>query len=143
MNKRTTTIILLFVIAFLFLTPLMLYFFNEQTIYELSIPNADTVKNIKLTNNNTSIFIDDNNSIEEFINSFSNVNTITKKVSVQDWPVNTSQELSILFSFKDEQKQPFLIYVYQKKHNYYIEQPYNGIYPISKSQYEFFISYLS
>ena len=53
---------------------------------------------------------------------------------IQDIPVNTEEKLKIDFHFVE--KGTSTLFLYKRKNNFYIEQPYNGIYKITEREYE-------
>lgn len=141
MKKKSTAIILLSIVIFLFLTPLLLYFFREKTTYTLNLPDAETIQSIEIRTLKNNKFFYDTETIKEILDMTNEPLRKTTIESIQDWPVNASEEISIIFNCKNETTGTFIVYLYKRNNNYYIEQPYNGIYPIRRSEYQDFISY--
>lgn len=101
---------------------------NKRT-YSLELPIAEEISNITLEN----IDITDSQKIKNIIDILGGIKRITKKESIQDMPVNAENEIKI--NFKITNNEIKTIFVYKRKNKYYIEQPYNGIYEISKEEY--------
>ena len=60
-------------------------------------------------------------------------NQITTQESINDNPVNPDILFLVTFKKNDETTK---VYIYKKNNQYYIEQPYNGIYTIAKRDFE-------
>lgn len=91
----------------------------------------DGFTSITLEKNNEEITIETNDNVKSIINKLNNLEKVTTPKSIQDIPVNMEDEIKI--TFNDEKNTT--IYTYMKNNNYYIEQPYNGIYEITKEEY--------
>lgn len=73
----------------------------------------------------------DKESIEEIYEVFADKKTNVE--SVNDIPVNP--DILYFFKFKNESGNYKSAYIYKKGNQYYIEQPYNGIYQITEDEY--------
>lgn len=62
------------------------------------------------------------------------VKRITKEANVQDYPINSSDIITVEFHLKEQGSS--LLYLYKRNNKFYIEQPYNGIYKISEDDYK-------
>lgn len=99
---------------------------NIYKLNEVSSITIDTMSQY----DNTKEFTDEN-SINEIYNVF--VNKKTNIESVNDTPVNPDTMYVINFKTKNDDSK--LIYIYKKGNNYFIEQPYNGVYQLTKEEY--------
>lgn len=109
--------------------------------YSLNIPASDSIISISLENDTNKVEIDNEKDIEKLINVISSVKRTTSKESIQDAPVNVDNYIKVDFNFKTVESST--IFIYQKKKNYCIEQPYNGIYEITKEEYNKIVDYLN
>ena len=107
---------------------------NLTKTYNLDILNLDEISSVTI--DTLSEFgkvkeITDEKTIEIVHNVFNNKTTQIE--SVNDNPINPE----ILFSvtFKNNNGDYKLAYIYKKGNKYYIQQPYNGIYQITKDEY--------
>lgn len=98
------------------------YNLDILNLYQISSITIDTLSEFEKVKE-----ITDKETIETVYNVFNN--KTTQKESVNDNPINPE----ILFSvtFKNDNGDYKLAYIYKKDNKYYIEQPYNGIYEIS------------
>ena len=99
---------------------------NIYKLNEVSSITIDTMSQY----DNTKEFTDEN-SINEIYNVF--INKKTNIESVNDTPVNPDTMYVINFKTKNDDSK--LIYIYKKGNNYFIEQPYNGVYQLTKEEY--------
>lgn len=108
----------------------------EYTLNLPPISDIDSVEIVKIKSDKN-ILIEDYNDIKEIIEILSNKKT--KEQSNQDSPTNTKELYTINFIYKE--KGSAFLYLYKRKNNYYIEIPYDGIYKLSKTEYNKIISY--
>ena len=108
---------------------------NLAKTYNLDILNLDQISSVII--DTLSEFgkvkeITDKETIETVYNVFNNKTTQIE--SVNDNPINPE----ILFSvtFKNNNGDYKLAYIYKKDNKYYIEQPYNGIYETSLDSFK-------
>lgn len=73
----------------------------------------------------------DEETIEKIYKVFANRKTNVE--SIDDVPANP--DLLYLVKFKNTSENYKLAYIYKKGNKYYIQQPYNGIYQITKDEY--------
>ena len=136
MKKRYICIILIILFLVLILGAYY-YFFNNRT-YKLKLPEAEKIGSISLEQEENIKSIYENEKIQDVIYVLNG--KTTKKESIQDTPINASNKIKIEFNFKEEGKS--VIFVYEKNNEYYIEQPYNGIYRISPDEYNSIEKYI-
>lgn len=106
---------------------------NQET-YEITIPSLDEITLVSIDSlsqyDNVTEF-DDKEEIAKIYHIFRN--QITTQESINDNPVNPDILFLVTFKKNDETTK---VYIYKKNNQYYIEQPYNGIYTIAKKDFE-------
>ena len=106
---------------------------NQET-YEITIPSLDEITLVSIDSlsqyDNVTEF-DDKEEIAKIYHIFRN--QITTQESINDNPVNPDILFLVTFKKNDETTE---VYIYKKNNQYYIEQPYNGIYTIAKRDFE-------
>lgn len=111
-----------------------LYFVNKPKI-TLNLPNIENLKSINIENKK----IEEPEKIKEIIEILSKKDRTTKKASIQDAPINTDETIKIEFHFIEQGTST--LFVYERSNHFYIEQPYNGVYEITESEYNKIKSY--
>lgn len=106
---------------------------NQET-YEITIPSLDEITLVSIDSlsqyDNVTEF-DGKEEIAKIYHIFRNQTTTQE--SINDNPVNPDILFLIIFKKNDETTK---VYIYKKNNQYYIEQPYNGIYTIAKKDFE-------
>ena len=106
---------------------------NQET-YEIAIPSLDEITLVSIDSlsqyDNVTEF-DDKEEIAKIYHIFRNQTTTEE--SINDNPVNPDILFLVTFKKNDETTK---VYIYKKNNQYYIEQPYNGIYTIAKRDFE-------
>ena len=106
---------------------------NQET-YEITIPSLDEITLVSIDSlsqyDNVTEF-DDKEEIAKIYHIFRN--QITTQESINDNPVNPDILFLVTVKKNDETTK---VYIYKKNNQYYIEQPYNGIYTIAKRDFE-------
>ena len=106
---------------------------NQET-YEITIPSLDEITLVSIDSlsqyDNVTEF-DDKEEIANIYHIFRNQTTTQE--SINDNPVNPDILFLVTFKKNDETTK---VYIYKKNNQYYIEQPYNGIYTIAKKDFE-------
>lgn len=106
---------------------------NQET-YKITIPSLDEITLVSIDSlsqyDNVTEF-DDKEEIAKIYHIFRNQTTTQK--SINDNPVNPDILFLVTFKKNDETTK---VYIYKKNNQYYIEQPYNGIYTIAKRDFE-------
>lgn len=106
---------------------------NQET-YEITIPSLDEVTLVSidsLSQYDDVTEFDDKEEIAKIYHIFRNQTTTQE--SINDNPVNPDILFLVTFKKNDETTK---VYIYKKNNQYYIEQPYNGIYTIAKKDFE-------
>ena len=106
---------------------------NQET-YKITIPSLDEITLVSIDSlsqyDNVTEF-DDKEEIAKIYHIFRNQTTTQE--STNDNPVNPDILFLVTFKKNDETTK---VYIYKKNNQYYIEQPYNGIYTIAKKDFE-------
>ena len=106
---------------------------NQET-YKITIPSLDEITLVSIDSlsqyDNVTEF-DDKEEIAKIYHIFRN--QITTQESINDNPDNPDILFLVTFKKNDETTK---VYIYKKNNQYYIEQPYNGIYTIAKRDFE-------
>ncbi|MBP3502877.1 MAG: DUF5301 domain-containing protein [Clostridia bacterium] len=140
MEKQRKFFIILVIILFLLMIVGIFYHFMNKRTYKLNLPQLDNLKSISLEQNANGKVISDNGEMKDIISSLNGKERATKEESIQDHPVNTTNEVKVDFNFKETGAST--LFIYEKNNKYYIEQPYNGIYRISEDEYNSIEKYI-
>ncbi len=140
MKKETKIAIIIFLIL-LFIITFILIILNKKN-YELNLPEQEKLKSITIEIQANQKEIIDTQEIQDIIYILNNSGKgrNTKQESINDFPVNTENIITVKFNFEEEGTST--IFVYIRNNNYYIEQPYNGIYKISGDEYNSIEKYI-
>ena len=130
--QRKFFIILIIILLMLMILGIFYYFMNSRT-YNLKLPQLEKLESISLEQDTNKKVINDNEKMKDIINILNERERTSKEESIQDSPVNTSNNVKIDFNFKETGAST--LFVYERNNKYYIEQPYNGIYKISMDEY--------
>lgn len=97
----------------------------------ITLPRADEITSIDITNAENTVSHSDKTWISEVIADISSSEP-TKKASVQDFPQAKSY-IKIDFQLETE---TITIFAYEDRGKYYLERPYQGIYKIDRKLFE-------
>lgn len=136
-NKLVCGLIVLFVIVTI--AGLVLYKLETRQVYILDIPNSYNLSSISYELESGSITVMTEKEMDKVLNGIYALNLSTKSVSVQDYPADVENLVSIRFYYKEEDSVGN-IYIYKKKNKYYLEEPYNGVYKITDENYNYIIN---
>ena len=137
MKKLLIALVIILIVLIVFITA---YHFRDRRTYELKIPQIEDLKSILLEQNANGKMISDNDEMKDVLDAINGVKRITQKESIQDAPVNVGDSIKVDFNFVEEGAST--LFVYKKNNKCYIEQPYNGIYPISVNEYNSIEKYI-
>ena len=139
--KKETKITIIILLIFLFTITFILIILNKRT-YELNLPKQEKLKSITIETQANQKEIIDTQEIRDIIYILNNSGKgrNTRQESINDFPVNTEKIIAVKFNFEEEGTS--IIFVYIRNDNYYIEQPYNGIYKISGDEYNSIEKYI-
>lgn len=133
MKKKLKIFIGIAIIMVVVLAIFIVVQINQET-YEIAIPSLDEVTLVSIDSlsqyDNVTEF-DDKEEIAKIYHIFRNQTTTQE--SINDNPVNPDILFLVTFKKNDETTK---VYIYKKNNQYYIEQPYNGIYTIAKRDFE-------
>lgn len=131
------------VIFFIFICTIVVLFsykYRDRRTYELNLPQIEETLRVELEQKADGVAVFGIEEMEDIRNVLLGVKRITTTESVQDSPVNVDNKIKIDFYFDEEKCST--VFVYKKNFNYYIEQPYNGIYRISADEYNSIEKYI-
>lgn len=107
--------------------------------YTLQLPLMEgSFETITIEQNEIETTIEDRNEINDIINILSGTGRKTRTESIQDFPANVENVISVHFNCGEI----FTLFVYKKNNEYFIEQAYNGIYRISADEYNSIEKYI-
>lgn len=106
---------------------------------KINLPKMGEVKEVLIKEDNRVVTISDKKEIEKIYKTIENKKSMKK--SVTDTPKAVKKLTKISFIIGEEEKN--IMNIYMKDDMYYLEQPYNGIFKLSKKEYEDIMMYLS
>lgn len=139
MNKKKRNEIISIIVVLLVCVVLYVFFMNKN-IYTLNLPKVDDLSSISLKSGSVTKEITDAKTMKDMVSLLNGNGRMTKEESVNDAPVDVEQPIKVELIFKE--KDSSIIYVYEKKDCYYLEQAYNGVYEISEDEYNSLEKYL-
>lgn len=115
---------------------------TPQNLYTLNISKADGLQSISLSKETVQKEITDMQEIEDIIYVLDGGGRTTKKESTNDYPIDIEQPIKVELKSGIKKDSISVIYIYEDNAQYYLEQPYNGIYQISGDEYNGISKYL-
>ena len=106
---------------------------------KINLPKMGEVEEVLIKEDNRVVTISDKKEIEKIYKIIENKKSMKK--SVTDIPKDVKKFTKISFIIGDDEKN--IVNIYMKDDMYYLEQPYNGIFKLSKKEYEDIMMYLS
>jgi hypothetical protein len=106
---------------------------------KINLPKMGEIEEVLIKIDNRNITISDKKEIEKIYKIIENKKSMKK--SVTDTPKDVKKLTKISFIIGDDEKN--IMNIYMKDNMYYLEQPYNGIFKLSKNDYEDIMMYLS
>lgn len=137
--KRKWKGILITVLFLMGIGFLVLQFDSNAEQYTVEMPELEAVTCINYQKEGGKTVVEDAEGIGNLYGHLQNMSQKTIYASVSDQPVDAFGVIRVEFRKKDNTASMF--YFYQKKGKYYMEQPYNGIYSISRKDYEIIDGY--
>lgn len=135
MKKRQTVLVTIGMIIVFSIILGIVYHFRDRRTYALNLPEIEKIECISINaNENLSTSYCKEETMKKIIDNIAGVKRITKEESVQDYPINASDIITVEFYLKEQGSS--LLYLYKRNNKFYIEQPYNGIYKISEDDYK-------
>ena len=101
---------------------------------EIVLPEVENITEVEIIENTSKVFkrISDKKEMSKLISDIKDNSENANTESVNDQPTNVDSYIIIKFYHKDEEKNPSVVYLYRKKSNCYIEQPYTGIWKLKQ-----------
>ncbi len=137
MKVKNIVILIVFILVILIFT--LCFAIINKPKYNLKLPEISDVSSISLTLNDNEVKLDKEEEITSIITTLMSNGRTTKIESIQDFPVNVSNVITIKIYHKSSGSST--LFVYERKGNYYLEQPYNGIYEISSDEYNSILNF--
>ena len=106
---------------------------------KINLPKMREFEEVLIKEDNRAVTISDKKEIEKIYKIVENKKSMKK--SVTDTPKDVKKLTKISFIIGDAEKN--IMNIYMKDDMYYLEQPYNGIFKLSKKEYEDIMMYLS
>ena len=106
---------------------------------KINLPKMREYEEVLIKEDNRAVTISDKKEIEKIYKIVENKKSMKK--SVTDTPKDVKKLTKISFIIGDAEKN--IMNIYMKDDMYYLEQPYNGIFKLSKKEYEDIMMYLS
>lgn len=137
MKGKNIVILIAFILVILIFT--LCFAIINKPKYNLKLPEISDVSSIFVTLNDNEVKLDKEEDITSIITTLMSNGRTTKIESIQDFPVNVSNVITIKIYHKSSGSST--LFVYERKGNYYLEQPYNGIYEISSDEYNSILNF--
>lgn len=99
---------------------------------KINLPKVGEVEEVLIKEDNRVVTIGDKKEIEKIYKIIENKKSMKK--SVTDTPKDVKKLTKISFIIGDDEKN--IMNIYMKDDMYYLEQPYNGIFKLSKKEHE-------
>ena len=106
---------------------------------KINLPKMGEVEEVLIKEDNRVVTISDKKEIEKIYKIIENKKSMKK--SVTDTPKDVKKLTKISFIIGDDEKN--IMNIYMKDDMYYLAQSYNGIFKLSKKEYEDLMMYLS
>lgn len=137
MKGKNIVILIVFILVILIFT--LCFAIINKPKYNLKLPEINDVSSIFVTLNDNEVKLDKEEDITSIITTLMSNGRTTKIESIQEFPVNVSNVITIKIYHKSSGSST--LFVYERKGNYYLEQPYNGIYEISSDEYNSILNF--
>lgn len=137
MKGKNIVILIAFILVILIFT--LCFAIINKPKYNLKLPEISDVSSIFVTLNDNEVKLDKEEEITSIITTLMSNGRTTKIESIQNFPVNLSNVITIKIYHKSSGSST--LFVYERKGNYYLEQPYNGIYEISSDEYNSILNF--
>lgn len=134
MKKKRTFIVLAVILLAGGIMAVFFFGVNRRS-YELHLPPAEKLTGISVEKGKAEAEITDGVEMEAliYVLSGSDGSRSTKEESISDAPRGAEELLKVDFHFAE--KGTSTLFVFRKGEQYYMEQPYNGIYRISGDEF--------
>lgn len=137
MKGKNIVILIVFILVILIFT--LCFAIINKPKYNLKLPEISDVSSIFVILNDNEVKLEKEEDITGIITTLMSNGRTTKIESIQDFPVNVSNVITIKIYHKSSGSST--LFVYERKGNYYLEQPYNGIYEISSDEYNSILNF--
>ncbi len=114
------------------------YFYLNRESYQIKLPVYNDLVSLNFERGSNGSLVGSEEAINDVYNILKKLSNSHKK-SVNDTP-KVSDYIKIVFNYSEVAATT--VYAYKENSHYYIEQPYNGIYKITKDDFNKIESYL-
>ena len=128
------------IIILLAIIGIQFFILTNSRIYTLELPKAEKIRSITISSGTVKDEVTDPDDIDDILFILGQNERKTRSESVNDSPVNIENPSELTFNFR--QGGGSILYLYERENQYYLEQPYNGIYQISGDEYNSIIKYV-
>lgn len=134
-NKFVSILLVIFIIVAL--GGIIWYKLASRQVFIPDIPNSYNLSSISYELPTGIVTVAEEEKMDKILNGLHELNLSTQLVSVQDYPTDVENIVAIRFNYREDAVGN--LYIYSKKDKYYLEEPYNGIYKITKDEYNYII----
>lgn len=124
-------------VIILLISGILFGMYMSRMTYQLNFPQPQKIKRIVFVQKKASKKLTDQDMIADIVRVLQG--KTTQQESLNGVPFNVSQKVRLEFHLKFDRRS---LYLYRKDHQYYIEEPYNGIYRLSGDEYNSIVRYL-
>ncbi len=140
MNKLRKVLLTVILVMLLILIGIgVLYLFRDKE-YQLYLPDQELIVSFNIEQNSNSKLISTEEDIINVYNVIKGDNRLTV-IPSKDESFGTINNI-VIINLNYEEKVASTYYLYLKDNTYYLEQPLNGIYEVTKNEYEQILEYL-
>ncbi len=110
-----------------------------QEAKTLLLPKSDKIEKMELSLHYKDVMVNKiaiNSSPVEFVESLIRDARPTRRKSVNEQPTNVDRHISIQLFHSEDLNNPVVIHLYANNGDYYLEQPYQGIWKVSEKLYQ-------
>lgn len=140
-NKNKLFSILTIIFVLVVVGGIVWYKLATRQVYVPDIPNSHNLSSIAYELPTGIVTVAETEKMDKVLNGLLELNLKSTNVSVQDTPTEVENLVAIRFNYKEDAVGS--VYLYSKNGKYYVEEPYNGIYKISKENYDYIISLIN
>lgn len=130
-NKREANIIVLIVLFTI--STASFFLFTKKETYTLNVPECGRVTSIVINSGTIKREVMNTGEVNDIIYVLKGNERSSKTESVNDYPSNIEKSIKLEFYF--DKTEIATMFVYTRNNQYYIEEPYNGIYQMSGDEY--------
>ena len=137
-SKLKRSGLLIVIVAFLITSFVFYQSSQEQKVtYMLHIPDIEMLESITVEENDVTVTVSNHDSMVNILTALKQIDRSTNDGGIDDYPANANDIIRIEFINGTARDIAFTpIFIYKRNWKYFIEQAYNGVYQISKQEYQ-------